>query len=93
MTKYPIFTPVSFLFLIARARCAEKGGGQGHVGGEIVCVSVQAKLFWSVIYCTKPRTDTKSKSVSRYHMVLARKAPQIMQDYNLATAIAIGPLT
>ena len=80
--------------MIARARCAnEGGGGRGQAGGEINCAGVRVKLFWRAIYCAKPRPDPGSQSGSRSCRGLGRRDPQIMREYDLVTAIAIWLLT
>ena len=56
-------------------------------------VRVCAKLFWRKIYCANPIPETDSQSVSIYHIGLGRQDPRIICEYDLATAIAIRPLT
>ena len=68
------------------------GGGQGHVGGKKLCAGVHAELFWSAIYCTNPRPDSKSQSGYWSCRGLGRIYLWIMWRYNLATVIAICPL-
>ena len=52
-----------------------------------VCV----KLFWPMIYCANPRTESKSQSVSLSLRGLGRQYPWIICDYDLATPIVNQP--
>ena len=56
------------------------GGGQGHVGGNNVCLNVRAKLFWHTIYCAKLRPNHMSQSGSQSKRGMGRRALHIMQD-------------
>ena len=54
-----------------------------------VCV----KLFWHEIYCTNPRPKPDSYSGSLSRRGLGKRAPRIICEYDIATAISIRPLT
>ena len=79
--------------MAVRVQCLYKGGRRGHVGGGKKCASVRVKLFWHAIYCAKPRPNIKSQSGSQSRRGMWGRAPQIMREYNLVTAILIRPLT
>ena len=53
-----------------------------------VCV----KLFWHMIYFANHRPETDSQSESLSHKGLGRRSPQIIRQYDFATAITIWPL-
>ena len=69
------------------------GGEEGVTKVVIFCVGVRATLFWSAIYCTKPRANTGSHFGSLYLRGMGRWFMRIMQEYNLATAIEIITFT
>ena len=79
--------------LTACEQCTDKGRWRGHVDDNKLCGSVCLELFWHVSYCAKPRPNPESQSGSWYPMVLGRRDPCIMQEYNLATTIVIRKLT
>ena len=54
-----------------------------------VCV----KLFCHEIYCTNPRPKPDSYSGSLSRRGLGKRAPRIICEYDIATAISIRPLT
>ena len=56
-------------------------------------VRVCAKIFWRVIYCANPRPEPDSQSGFMSHRALCIRAPRIIWEYDLATAIATRTLT
>ena len=77
----------------ACAMCGRGEGGRGQVGDRNFFASVRAKLFWCAIYCANPKPDPKSQSGSQSCRGMERRAPQIMQEFDLTNAITIHLLT
>ena len=71
--------------------CADKWGPGMLVpkNWAVVC----SKLSWRTNYWAKTSPNTKSQSESWYCRGLVRRSLQIMWEYNLASVIAIRPLT
>ena len=102
-----IFTLTSFLCLrtfICPLRSSSMGGARVmlYQGGEWDLRSekkrnkfarVGTNIFWHTIYFYNPKTNPDSQYESLPHKGLGRWAPWIIEEYNLANAIGIWPLT
>ena len=77
-----------------RARGARlRGEGKVVQAANLFCAGVRVELFLLAIYCAKLRPDPRSQFGSRSRTGLGRRAPWIMREYGLTTAIAMRPLT
>ena len=56
-------------------------------------VRMWVKLFRRAVYCANPTPEPDSQSGSMSRRGLGRRASLIMREYDLATAIAIRPIT
>ena len=72
---------------------SDEGVGRVFVGDGNICVSVRVELFWQWICCSNTRPDFDSQSGFCSCRVLGSISPRILWEYNLATIIAIRPLT
>ena len=66
-----------------------RGGRVGARWWGVNCAILRAKLFWRAIYCANLRPGTEFQSVYQYRRVIGRRAPWIMREHDLATAIKV----
>ena len=70
--------------------CDQGGGWDVKLGKKINNFArVGTKLFWRAIYCANPKPEPDPQSGSLFRKRLGRRAPRIIWEYDLATAIAI----
>ena len=74
--------------MIVCAQCEDEVGGGVSCRWQLFCAGVQEKLFWCEIYYANPRFNPGYHSGSRSHRGVRRRAPWVMWEYKLATAIA-----
>ena len=104
MPKSLFLTPISFLSSIVGFLCLctwraharyTNGRGQGRgaqIGGEFFFASVRAGLFQRAIYCDKLRPDVRYQSKSWSRRGQGSRSMWIINQYDLATEIAIHSL-
>ena len=69
-----------------------EGGGRGYTGGKQLLIDACAKLFLRTIYCANLSLDAGFQYSSWSRRGIGSRAPLIMREYELTTAIVIGLL-